>query len=102
MREKDLERRLTQGVKKLGGKAYKFVSPGNAGVPDRLLVMPGGRVAFVELKAADGRLSPCQKIRIAELKRLGADVEVLRGLEDVDRFLRERHLRPEKETEGDL
>ena len=47
MAEKDIERFLVNGVKKLGGVAYKFVSPGNAGVPDRLIVMPGGRVYFV-------------------------------------------------------
>lgn len=58
MRESDIERRLVQGVKKLGGRAYKFVSPGNVGVPDRLVVLPGGVVLFVEVKAPDGRLSP--------------------------------------------
>ena len=57
MRESDIERRLVQGVKKLGGRAYKFVSPGNVGVPDRLVVLPGGIVLFVEVKAPDGRLS---------------------------------------------
>lgn len=53
MRESDIERRLVQGVKKLGGRAYKFVSPGNVGVPDRLVVLPGGVVLFVEVKAPD-------------------------------------------------
>lgn len=88
MRESDIERRLTQGVKKMGGKAYKFVSPGNVGVPDRLVVLPGGAVLFVELKAPDGRLSPNQRLQMTELTRLGAHVFVLWSAEDVDAFLR--------------
>ena len=60
MRESDIERRLVQGVKKLDGRAYKFVSPGNIGVPDRLVGLPGGVVLFVEEKAPDGRLYPHQ------------------------------------------
>ena len=96
MRESDIERRLVQGVKKLGGKAYKFVSPGNVGVPDRLVVLPGGVVLFVELKAPGGRLSPNQRLQMTELTGLGAHVFVLWGVEDVDVFLRacrERYLR---------
>lgn len=59
MKESEIEARLVRGVKALGGVAYKFVSPGNVGVPDRLVVLPGGRVIFVELKAEGGRLSRC-------------------------------------------
>ena len=51
MKESEIEARLVRGVKALGGVAYKFVSPGNVGVPDRVVVLPGGRVIFVELKA---------------------------------------------------
>ena len=51
MRESELEARLVRGVKAAGGVAYKFVSPGSVGVPDRLVVLPGGKVVFVELKA---------------------------------------------------
>ena len=60
MKESEIEARLVRGVKALGGVAYKFVSPGNVGVPDRVVVLPGGRVIFVELKAEGGRLSPMQ------------------------------------------
>lgn len=88
MSEKDIERRLAQGVKKLGGKAYKFVSPGNVGVPDRLIVLPGGVVLFAELKASDGRLSPNQRLQMRELTQMGAHVFVLWDAEDVDVFLR--------------
>ena len=87
MLESQLESRLVQGVKALDGKAYKFTSPGNAGVPDRLVVLPGGVVMFVELKADGGRLSPCQLLQIDVLRRLGADVYEVWGLNGVDSFL---------------
>ena len=85
--EKQIERRLVSGVQKLGGKAYKFVSPGNTGVPDRIVVLPGGLVAFVELKAQDGELTPGQKMQLGRLNRLGALVYVLRSEKCVDWFL---------------
>ena len=89
MRERDVERILVQGIRKAGGVAYKFVSPGNDGMPDRLVVMPGGRVCFVELKQDTGKLSGLQKIQISRLRRLGCDVRVLYGAKDVRNFLRE-------------
>lgn len=58
MKESEIEARLVRGVKALGGVAYKFVSPGNVGVPDRVVVLPGGRVIFVELKAEGGAAEP--------------------------------------------
>ena len=87
MKESELEARFVRGVKALGGVAYKFVSPGNVGVPDRLVVLPGGIVAFVELKAEGGRLSPIQDRQISRLRELGADVTVVRGAEGVARYL---------------
>ena len=83
MAEKDIERFLVNGVKKLGGVAYKFVSPGNAGVPDRLIVMPGGRVYFVELKTDAGYATVLQKRQMDRLLRLGCDVNLVRGLDEV-------------------
>lgn len=65
--EKALECLLKKQVKKLGGLCWKLVSPGTAGVPDRLVVMPDGRVLFVELKGPAGRLSAIQQVRIKEL-----------------------------------
>ena len=70
-------------MKKLGGVAYKFVSPGNAGVPDRLIVMPGGRVYFVELKTDAGYVTVLQKRQMDRLLRLGCDVNLVRGLEGI-------------------
>ena len=54
MLEKDIERKLIAGVKRAGGKAYKFVSPGNVGVPDRIVIWPNGVIHFVELKTSKG------------------------------------------------
>ena len=87
MAEKDIERFLVNGVKKLGGVAYKFVSPGNAGVPDRLIVMPGGRVYFVELKADAGYATVLQKRQMDRLLRLGCNVNLVRGLDGIKNLL---------------
>lgn len=54
MRESKVEMILVRGIRKLGGWAYKWVSPGNDGVPDRIVILPGQRPIFVELKAERG------------------------------------------------
>lgn len=87
MTEKDVERRLVQQVRRIGGKAYKFVSPGNNGVPDRLICLPGGRVTFVELKAPGKLPRPVQVHQIDFLRGLGFRVEVLDNKEAVDGFV---------------
>ena len=87
MIESQLEARLVQGVKALGGIAYKFVSPGNRGVPDRLVVLPGGRLLFAELKADGGRLSRLQAYQLESLRRLGAEVWTVWGENGVREFL---------------
>lgn len=89
MREKEsaVERRLVSGVKARGGLCWKFVSPGCAGVPDRIVVTRAGEAWFVELKADDGRLSPRQAMIQRMLKDRGARSVVLIGRDDVDRFL---------------
>lgn len=89
MTEREIEKKLVDGVRKLGGRAYKFVSPGNDGVPDRIVVLPGISPVFVELKTETGRLSGLQNVQIKKLRDLGQDVRVLYGLEDVKRFLEE-------------
>jgi len=87
MNEAAIEAKLVQGVQALGGRAYKFVSPGHPGVPDRLIVLPGGLIFFVELKTEIGRLSKMQQYEIRCLNELGAKVNVLKGLHDVKIFL---------------
>jgi len=102
MRESDIERRLTQGVKKLGGKAYKFVSPGNVGVPDRLVVLPGGIILFAELKAEGGRVSPNQTLQMGILRNLGAEVHEVWGRDGVDGFLQVCRQRITGREDGEL
>ena len=89
MLEKDIEKRLTAEIRKKGGIAYKWTSPGNTGVPDRIIVMPKGRVYFVELKTDTGRLSEIQKKQIDRLRLRGCDVRVLYVLEQVEEFIKE-------------
>jgi hypothetical protein len=84
--EKDIEAYLVKRVKALGGHAYKFVSPSNRGVADRLVVLPGV-VWFVEVKAEGGRLSPLQTLFIEQMKRLDQNVIVVWNKEDVDDFI---------------
>ncbi len=84
MREKEIEDKFRKAVKRAGGKAYKFVSPGNDGVPDRLVVMPGGHMGFVEVKAPGKHLTPLQQARMRELRGLGCGVWVLDSLEGID------------------
>lgn len=85
--EKLVEAHLVRRLHAIGGKAYKWVAPGNAGVPDRICLFPGGGIELVELKGAGGVLTPSQKKRFPELLRLGCRVWVLRSRNQVDRFL---------------
>ena len=71
MREKVIEQKLVQKVKEMGGMALKFISPGLDGVPDRLVLLPVGRMAFVELKAPGRHLRPLQEKRKRQLQALG-------------------------------
>lgn len=77
MREKQIERKLVSKVKAAGGIAPKFVSPGYDGMPDRLLLFPGGRIAFAEVKAPGEKPRPLQIARHGLLRRLGFKVYVL-------------------------
>ncbi|CAB4165039.1 VRR-NUC domain containing protein [uncultured Caudovirales phage] len=85
-REKDIELCLRQGVEARGGAAFKFRSSVR-GVPDRIVVMEGGRVFFIEMKTSRGRLSWPQERVHGVLRALGATVVVLRSLDDVVEFL---------------
>lgn len=89
MLEKEVEKFLVRQVKKLGGISFKFISPGNAGVPDRIVILPNGKVLFVELKTDKGKLTKLQEVQIKKISDLGADVRVLRGIEGVKEFINE-------------
>lgn len=77
MREKEIEKKLTLAVKKLGGICPKFVSPGFDGMPDRIVLLPMGRFGFVEIKAPGKKPRPIQISRHKLLQRLGFKVYVL-------------------------
>lgn len=87
MLESRVERILTKGIRDAGGWAIKLVSPGNAGVPDRLVLLPGGQVIFVELKQDKGRLSPLQAVMQDRMRALGMDVRTLYGADQVRLFV---------------
>lgn len=89
MKESQIEKYLVRKVKEHGGLCYKFTSPGNPGVPDRLIILPDGRTIYVELKTEVGRLANIQKWQRSEMEKRGADVRVLYGMEAVKAFLRE-------------
>ena len=89
MRESKIEEWLVNQVKSLGGIADKFVSPANPGVPDRLIVMPNGKIYFVELKTEIGRLSNIQKWQRERYMKCGAEVRVIKGMEQAKEFIKE-------------
>lgn len=74
MLEKEIERRLRDGVKAAGGLCLKWESPGYTGVPDRMILLPGGRILFVELKAPGKKERPRQRLVQQILTRLGFKV----------------------------
>lgn len=72
--EKTIERKLVRAVKMMGGLAPKFVSPGLDGVPDRIILLPGCKAAFVELKADGKKPRPLQLLRKRQFEALGFKV----------------------------
>ena len=84
MREKEIEQSLIKAVKKKGGLALKFVSPGFSGVPDRLILMPNGRLGFIELKAPGKKLRVLQEKRKSQLEALGFFVFCLDNTEEIE------------------
>lgn len=87
MREQQIERALHKRVGQMHGMALKCVTPGYAGVPDRLVLLPGGKVVFVEVKSPGTKLRPLQQKRKAQLEDLGFRVIVIDGKEAIQNFL---------------
>lgn len=88
MLESELERRLKRKVESVGGRALKLVSPGMAGVPDRLVLIPGGQAVFVEMKAPGKPLQPIQEKRKRELEALNFQVYKIDSVAAIDEFIR--------------
>lgn len=87
MREREIEEKLRVESQKRGGLAMKFVSPGLVGVPDRIVILPQGKLGFVELKAPGEKPRKIQVRRIERLKKLGFLVYVLDDKEKIGEIL---------------
>jgi len=86
MLESKIEKALVKRVEALGGKCEQFSSPGRRAVPDRIVLLPGGVVVFVELKAPNKKPTKLQLLDHAERRALGFDVRVIDSLEAANAF----------------
>ena len=86
--EREVERALIRAVKRAGGKCLKFVSPCCAGVPNRICLLPGGKMFFAEVKRPGGKSRPLQAKRHSELRKLGFEVCVIDSKEECDEVTR--------------
>lgn len=89
MREKEIEKALVQAVKTCGGLCLKFVSPSLTGIPDRIVLMPKGVIAFVEVKAPGETMRCLQVYRKRQLEALGFRVYCVDGKEQIEEVLNE-------------
>lgn len=89
MREKQIEQKLVQAVRRKGGLCLKFVSPNFDGMPDRLILLPSGKIAFAELKAPGKKARPLQIARHKTLMKLGFRVYVIDSVEQIGEILDE-------------
>ena len=88
-KEKNIEQKLVKKVREIGGLALKFVSPGFDGVPDRLILIAYGKLAFVEVKAPGKKPRPLQVARINKIRSLGFKVYVLDDEKNIQRIIDE-------------
>jgi hypothetical protein len=89
MREKVIEQKLVQAVKAIGGICPKLISPGFDGMPDRLVLLPGGKLSFVEVKRPGTKPRPLQEARHELLRRLGYKVYVLNDAKQIKNIFEE-------------
>ena len=87
MKEKTIEKKLVIAIKDMGGIAPKFISPGLDGMPDRIVLLPGGRMGFVEVKAPGKVPRPLQEARHRMLRMLGFKVYVLDTVDQIGGIL---------------
>jgi hypothetical protein len=88
MKEKIVENHFVWAVERIGGKTYKFTSPGRKGVADRIACLPDGSTWFVELKAKGGRLSALQKMFMSDMALLNQNYMCLWTTEQIDEFIK--------------
>lgn len=89
MLEKDVEQALVRQVRKAGGIAPKLTSPNNAGMPDRLIILPQGKVCFIEVKAPGKKPRPLQVRQMERLTNLGCMVRVIDHPNQIEPLLKE-------------
>lgn len=86
MDEKYLEKQLFQRIRACGGHALKFTSSSEIGYPDRLVLLPGARAVWVELKSPGQKPRKIQMIRHEELKKFGFDVYVIDSIDKLNKL----------------
>lgn len=87
--EAKIEAWLNEQIRAMGGISYKFTSPGNPGVPDRIYLLPGGTVWFVELKTEIGRLARIQTWQGCRIRNMGCRYRVIHGMSEARAFIEE-------------
>ena len=88
MLERKIEKALVDKVKLHGGLCLKFISPSMTGIPDRIILLPKGKIGFVETKRTKGQPRPIQNKRIRQFKDLGFKVYVLDDKKDIDEIIK--------------
>ena len=88
MREREIERYFVWAVERMGGRSFKFHSPNQRGVSDRIACLPDGSTWFVELKTKGGRLSDLQRLFAREMERLNQNYACLWTKEGIDEWAR--------------
>jgi len=89
MLEKDLEAKLVKDVRRMGGRCLKWVSPGNRGVPDRIVLLPGGRIRFVEMKRPkESKIDSLQKFWARVLTEMGFKAYTVSTPEELEQIIK--------------
>lgn len=89
MLESKIEDWLNRKIKEIGGLSFKWVSPNNPGVPDRIYIFPNNQVYFVELKTEIGRLSNIQKWQRERLRQMGVNYRLVKGMDEARELIKE-------------